>query len=92
MTFLVLTGTSVNAQQGAGLNELRMLEKLIEIGDWRALYTFVDANPGLTAGDGALAIELRGFVDDVETGRLNRFDAPANNEQNIQISQNDRIY
>jgi hypothetical protein len=72
---LVLMGSSAHAQQDLSMQELLTIEKLIESGDWRALYTYVQANPNLTAGNGALAVELRSFVSEVDRGQLNRFDA-----------------
>lgn len=75
VTVLVLMGSSAHAQQELSMQELRTIEKLVESGDWRALYTYVRANPSFTSGTGALAVELRSFVTEVERGQLNRFDA-----------------
>jgi hypothetical protein len=73
VTMLILMGGSAHAQQELTMQELLTMEKLIESGDWRALYTYVRMNPNLTAGTGALAVELRSFVSEVERGQLNRF-------------------
>lgn len=80
-------GSSTHAQQGPSIEELRVIETLVESGDWRALYTYIQTNPNLTAGSGALAVELRSFVDEVERGRLNRFDAPEDRSGRVSDTQ-----
>ncbi len=65
------------------MQELLTIEKLVEGGDWRALYTYVRANPKFTSGTSALAAELRSFVTEVERGQLNRFDA-VSDDQSVQ--------
>lgn len=96
VTILILVGSSGSAQQEPSIEELLTIEKLIDGGDWRALYTYVEANPRLTAGDSPLATELRSFVDDAKRGRLNRFDASPNrrgdNGATSQTETNARIY
>ena len=92
VTVLLLMGTSGNAQQGPSINDLRTIERLIEGGDWRALYTYIDANPRLTAGNSALAVELRSFAEDAERGRLNQFDAPQSSRADPRSAANSRIY
>ncbi len=83
VTMLVLLGSSAHAQQELSMQELLTIEKLVEGGDWRALYTYVRANPKFTSGTGALAAELRSFVTEVERGQLNRFDA-VSDDQSVQ--------
>lgn len=89
-------GSAGVAQQGPSIDDLRTIEKLIESGDWRELYVYVDANPRLTTGSNPLATELRGFVEDVELGRLGQFDAPTGSVSTEQAlaptGGNDRIY
>ncbi|WP_299917987.1 hypothetical protein [uncultured Roseobacter sp.] len=93
VTMLVLMGSSGAAQQEPSIDELLTIEKLIDGGDWRALYTYVQANPRLTAGSSPLASELRSFVDDAKRGLLNRFDAPPGNQAAASTAtSNQRIY
>lgn len=92
VTVLILMGTSGGAQEGPSIDELRTIEDLIEGGDWRALYSYVDSNPNLTAGNGPLATELRSFSEDVEQGRLDQFDAPQPTRQASQSAVNADIY
>ncbi|MGZ2255950.1 hypothetical protein [Roseobacter sp. A03A-229] len=72
---LILVGSSGSAQDDISLQELQAIESLISGKDWRALYTYVVANPKFTAGNDPLAVELRSFVDDAKRGFLNTFDA-----------------
>lgn len=78
VTILVMTGTSGASQEEPSLNDLLTIEKLIDSGDWRGLYTYVAAKPNLVAGEGPLAVELRGFVDEVKRGQLTSFNAARN--------------
>lgn len=75
VTILILTGTSGAAQQEPSLDDLLTIEKLIDSGDWLGLYSYVSAKPGLTTGQGPLAVELRDFVDEVKRGQLTTFNA-----------------
>ncbi len=75
VTMMILIGSSGHAQTEPSIQDLLTIDKLIEDGDWRALYTFVSANPRLTTGTSPLAQELQAFKDDVESGQLNTFDA-----------------
>jgi hypothetical protein len=75
VTILVLVGSSGAAQEEPSIEELLTIEKLIDQGEWRALYYYLAANPGLTTGNSPLAVELRSFVDDAKRGRLVGFDA-----------------
>lgn len=70
-----MMGSSGSAQEEPSIDELLTIEKLIAGQDWRALYTYVEANPNLKSGNNPLAVELRSFVDDAKRGLLNRFDA-----------------
>ncbi len=72
---LILMGSSGAAQDDISLQELQAIESLISGKDWRALYTYVVANPKFTSGNDPLAVELRSFVDDTKRGFLNTFDA-----------------
>lgn len=75
VTVLLLVGSTGDAQDNVTLQELQAIESLIAGKDWRALYTYVVANPKLTAGNDPLAVELRSFVDDAKRGLLNTFNA-----------------
>ncbi|MEM6890298.1 MAG: hypothetical protein AAF636_19510 [Pseudomonadota bacterium] len=77
VTILLLSANSGQAQQEPSLDDLVTIDKLINEGDWQALYAFVEDNPQLTQGESALAVELNKFVNEVEQGPLNQFDAPA---------------
>lgn len=81
VTILILMGQSAHSQQSPSIDELQAMERMIEDGDWRGLYDYVEANPNLTAGEGALANELRSFVDEVERGQLRNFDAQTEQNQ-----------
>ncbi|MEE4186881.1 MAG: hypothetical protein V2I76_00350 [Roseobacter sp.] len=80
VTVLILIGSSGAAQQEASISDLQQIEKLIEVGDWRALYSYLVSNPQLTVGTSPLALELRAFSEDVESGRIDTFNV-ASTEQ-----------
>lgn len=80
VTVLILVGSSGSAQQDASINDLLEIERLIEDGDWRALYSFLLENPQLTVGNSPLAMQLQSFSADVESGRLDRFNVSANQQ------------
>lgn len=96
VTVLILVGSSGSAQQEPSIQELLTIEKLIDDGDLRALYAYLEGNPNLTAGEGPLAVELRSFVDDAKRGRLTGFDAPSSTQaRGVSTSENattERIY
>lgn len=71
---LILMGSSAQAQDNVSIQELQAIESLIAGKDWRALYTYVVANPKFTTGNDPLAVELRSFVDDTKRGLLNTYD------------------
>ncbi|MBW4708916.1 hypothetical protein KX928_14095 [Roseobacter sp. YSTF-M11] len=75
VTVLILVGSTGNAQDNVTIDELRAIESLIDGKDWRGLYSYVQANPKLTAGNDPLAVELRTFVDDAKRGALTTFNA-----------------
>lgn len=77
VTMMILVGSTGSAQSEPTLEDLLTIDRLIEDGNWRALYTFVDTNPRLTEGNSPLAAELQTFKDDVERGQLNTFNAPS---------------
>jgi hypothetical protein len=90
---LILVGSSGSAQQEPSIQELLTIEKLIDDGDLRALYVYLEGNPSLTAGNGPLAIELRSFVDDAKRGRLTGFNARSGTPRGgVSTSENTRIY
>lgn len=80
VTILVMMGSSGAAQQEPSIEDLLTVEKLINGGNWRALFSYVQGNPRLTTGDGPLATELRSFVDDAKRGTLTGFDATTRNQ------------
>lgn len=80
VTVLILVGSSGAAQQNASINDLLEIERLIEGGDWRALYSFLLENPQLTAGNSPLAMELQSFSEDVKSGRLDTFYVSSNEQ------------
>ncbi|MFK7882453.1 hypothetical protein [Roseobacter sp.] len=92
VTILILTGSSGSAQQEPSIDELLTIEKLIEGQNWRALYTYVEANPQLKSGSSPLASELRSFVDDAKRGLLNRFDAAPSVSANAATGSSVAIY
>lgn len=95
VTMMILVGSTGGSRSEPTLQDLFTIDKLIEEGDWRALYSFVDANPRLTDGDSPLAAELQSFKDDVESGQLNVFDAtPSPVQENVATGSvaNARIY
>lgn len=78
VTVLSLMATHGSAQQqDPSVEELLTIEKLLSDREWRALFVYLEANPQLTTGQSALAVELRAFVDDAKRGQLFGFDAPA---------------
>lgn len=90
VTMMVLLGADASAQSDPTLEDLLTIDKLIQDGDWRALYTYVEANPRLTAGSSPLAQELQSFKDDIERGQLNTFDAgPSAPQQDASRTDND---
>lgn len=74
VTVMILMGS--NAESEPTLEDLITIDRLIETGNWRALYNYIEANPRLTTGTSALAGELRTFTNDVKSGQLNVFNAP----------------
>lgn len=90
---MILVGSSGGARSEPTLQDLLTIDKLIEDGDWRALYTFVNSNPRLTEGASPLATELQSFKDDVESGQLNAFNAaPASSSADAEPQANASIY
>jgi hypothetical protein len=79
-------GSSGSAQQGPSLEDLLTIERFIDGGDWRALYAYLETKPDLMAGQGPLATELRSFVEDVELGRLDQFDAPTGSRREANLA------
>jgi hypothetical protein len=82
VTMMMITGTKADAQQVVTIDELRQIESLIGQKDCGALFSFLVANPHTTAGQDALARELRGFVQNVNSGSLECFSAPVTAQQN----------
>ncbi|GFE65365.1 hypothetical protein KIN_24390 [Litoreibacter roseus] len=78
VTALVLIGSPGAAQQDVSIQELRNIEALINQKDWTALYSYVVSNPKLTTGRDPLSSELRSFVNDVQRGRVDQFNAARN--------------
>jgi hypothetical protein len=71
VTVMMMVGTQGQAQQQPfSIAELRKIEALISGRDCGALYDYVASNPRLTFGRDPLAVELRSFQQEVETGRL----------------------
>lgn len=75
VTVLILIGQPGHAQSDPTIEELLTIEKFIETGNWRALFIYVEANPKLSSGNSPLAVELRSFANEVESGKLNAFNA-----------------
>lgn len=71
---VMLAGTSaVRAEYD--VEQLRQIEDMILRKDCGALWQYLVENPAITAGDDALARELRVFVSATERGQLNCFAA-----------------
>ena len=77
LTALGLLAEASPARADYTLEQLQNIEGLISTKNCAGLWTFVQANPGLTSGDDPLANELRVFVASTERGQLNCFAARA---------------
>ncbi|MFN0113224.1 MAG: hypothetical protein ACKVPY_00955 [Paracoccaceae bacterium] len=75
VTALLLIGGGTRAHAAATLDQLVVIDSLIAQRDWGALWSFVIANPALTAGDDPLAIELRNFLISMNVGNVDVFAA-----------------
>lgn len=77
VTVLIMTGSYSAAQQAMTMDELREIEDLITQKDLRGLYSYLESNPEMTSGSDPLAVELRGFMQDADRGRLAGFAPPS---------------
>lgn len=70
MTAVLLAGGIPAARGAASLEQMLEIERLIDGGNCTALRSYLVANPTVTAGDDALAQELRDFLNRTSSGLL----------------------
>ena len=68
ITALMLSAGIHNAQATYNFSQLEQIEQFIVNGEWELLLNYLEANPEVLEGVDALAVELREFVAQVETG------------------------
>lgn len=70
VTVLLNLGSGSLAQEAYTIDQLREVERLVTGRDCGGLQTFLSDNPILTAGEDALAVELRTFMSNVNFGLI----------------------
>lgn len=76
VTAFLLVFAAIGARAEATLEQLQEIDRLLSARDNRALWHFLQDNPGLMAGDDELAVELRNFCLSVTGGKLSCYSAP----------------